>query len=1551
MDNKTSEINWSEIADPLSTNLFDKYIQQSIAIPVEHLGINEQLWLQCRSFALNLSKKGFIDPISILYTSFKRYYSSNITFNVFTRWLLLDKLNKNDFQINLLRYSTFQTIDQILKTTQINKQINFINPLVDIEQIWFLFPISIRLPTTGYSLIPEITILDNDVTRISSKHKRTYPSRVLFLFALTPSGKYSNQLIICKPGRSIKVNYASTSFTRIIETNTGTISYEHVQQWLDDFISLSYGTKNSSLLIDPRTTLLTADFENTCQKFDINIITTELDSYITHILSPLFSLFNKQWSEANRVDKMHFKSVGHIQRMIHAIWFTLRTLKQNEQIFKIFNQTILWKLSDQKYVQSLQPPTQNLLPKKKKKKTLVKIGSKTKLTSSSAMMMDPPMDSTPEQILEYILNRQISISRASKYLHGMKLDYLKYCLSYKMNSSCMNGSCLIQLNTFMQSKSTINWLRNLRSLYFWPCAKQLFLREIYQLTGIVTRKRSMNICGNNNMGSIRSCDQQSPVIFWTAFEDIHLIQLDNESIIEDQQWNEDFQQYLIDNEINHEKAQLWTIDTFEFPLTKNSTILQLPEWNELRPMNQTPKVTVIYAFSNDGQSTEPYFIFPNALRDNTINNEQDSYNDLGHLTPQIFLSWIEKHLIQKDHVPIVLIFCSRLPVLSPIVSSSLEQHKIYPFGYPCTRTLPFRYLFERRVRNNRSTNLMSELWKKKLLDEQRTHVLKGINCTVKNIKYYFEQIWLILITEKRDDDDENKTFKDKCQQAFQQANIELIINKKENFYEKKIEIISSEQNQKKIVQTVINTNEIVDQLHQLLNVIAQVKEQINSAQILKIKNNDSSISSTSNETLENVEISHLSSTLSEQIQAINRIEINNISIQTPINDKRPSDENDEPRSIKRFRSSCSQSNDSTTTTTTTTTNIIQWIPPSKQLVTHVQSQSSSLFQFILSLVHIILNSTENHLTDEHCCWLHKTVNNYDHNYNIDKLNLLIETACIVIMSNLTDKIAWKNLKQLHDTIGNNLSLRQLFFEDFKRFEHYSLEINTPDGLFLFDYSKNLINNDILRELFSLCRECQIEEQRTKMFQGELINFTEKRAVLHTVLRTPKDGKEVIVDGKNVLPDVHRVLEQMKHFSEAIRNGQWKGYTEKSITDVVNIGIGGSDLGPLMVTEALKPYAKNGPRVHFISNIDGTHLCETVAKLSPETTLFIIASKTFTTQETITNAESAKEWFLNQAHDPKYVAKHFVALSTNTQKVTEFGIAKENMFEFWDWVGGRYSLWSAIGLSIVCAIGFDNFQQLLAGAHAMDKHFQEMPLEKNLPVIMAVLGIWYNNFLTAETHAILPYDQYMHRFSAYFQQGDMESNGKYRTKEGKQVDYTTGPIIWGEPGTNGQHAFYQLIHQGTKLIPCDFIAPIETQNPIRDNLHHKILLANFLAQTEALMRGLTEDEVRLNHNSNDELLIYHKTFRGNRPTNSFVLPRITPFTLGMLIAAYEHKIFIQGQIWNINSYDQFGVELGKQLAKVILPELDANQSITAHDSSTNGLINFINKNRKWTPKNK
>ncbi|CAF3877784.1 unnamed protein product [Rotaria magnacalcarata] len=1545
MNKNPPEINWSEITPPLAIDRFNKYIHKSIASPIECLGINETLWSQCRSFALDLSKKGFIDPVSILYTSFKRLYSPNITFKSFSRWLLLDESNKKDFQINTLRYSTYYKANDIPKSSESTKQIDFVNPLTNIEQIWFLLPISIHMPTHDFTLTPEIAIFNDCLTRSSIHNKTSKTLRITCLFAVTPSGKYSNQLIICKAGRNLKIDYSSTSFTRIMTTDNGDISYEHIQQWLDDFVSSPYVTKDSALLIDPRTTLLTPDFLTSCQKCDVNIITTELDSYLTHILSPLFSLFDKQWSAANRIDIMRCKPQINIERIVHTMWFTLRTLKQNDQISKLFNQTILWKQNDQQYVQSLQTSSQNLLPKKKKKKTLVKIGSKTKLTSQT-MMADPPVDSTPEQILTYILNRQISISRASKYLGGMKLHYFKYCLSYKINPSLTTGSCLTQLNTFMQSKSTVDWLRHLRSLNFWPCAKQLFLREIYQLTGIVTCKRAMNLCGNI-IGSIRPCDQQSPGSFWRAFEDIHHIQLDNESIIDDKQWNDDFQQYLIDNELNHEKAQLWTVDTFEFPLTKKSSILQLPEWNELRPMNLTPKVTVIYAFSNDGQSTEPYLIFPNALRDITISNEQDSFNELGHLTPSIFLSWIEKCLVKKDNTPIVLICCSRLPILSSAVLSSLEQNKIYPFGYPSTRTLPFRYLFERRVRNNRSTNLMSELWKKKLLDEQRTHVLKGSNCTVKKIRYYFEQIWPILINENRDDDDENKTFKDKCQQAFQQANIDLKININENLSRQKLKTTTSEKHQQNTSTSVFDTNQIVDELNHLLNVITHVREQINSTQILKLKNNDSSDLSVPNEIIENVELNLLSPTSSEQNQTVEPIETSGTLNLTANSEKRPSDENDEPRLSKRPRLSCSQSLDPTTTTPAIHTS---WIPPSKQTVINLQSQSSSLFQFILSLVHIILTSSDSYLTDEHCGWLHTTVNHYDDsNYNIDKLNLLIETACLVIMTVLTEKTAWKNLKTLYDTVGAHLHLRQLFFDDFRRFEHYSLEIETPDGPFLFDYSKNLINEDILRELFALCRECQIEEQRTKMFQGELINFTEKRAVLHTVLRAPKDGKEVLVDGKNVLPDVHRVLEQMKHFSEAIRNGQWKGYTGKSITDIVNIGIGGSDLGPLMVTEALKPYSKNGPHAHFVSNIDGTHISETLSKLSPETTLFIIASKTFTTQETITNAESAKEWFLNQAKDQKYVAQHFVALSTNTQKVTEFGIAKENMFEFWDWVGGRYSLWSAIGLSIVCSIGVDNFQQLLAGAHAMDKHFQEMPLETNLPVIMAVLGIWYNNFFTAETHAILPYDQYMHRFSAYFQQGDMESNGKYRTKEGKQVDYTTGPIIWGEPGTNGQHAFYQLIHQGTKMIPCDFIAPVETQNPIRDSLHHKILLANFLAQTEALMRGLTEDEVRFENKSADQLLIYHKTFRGNRPTNSFVLPRITPFTLGMLIAAYEHKIFVQGQIWDINSYDQFGVELGKQLAKAILPELDATKPVTTHDPSTNGLLNFINSNRKWTPK--
>ncbi|CAF1511041.1 unnamed protein product, partial [Didymodactylos carnosus] len=533
-------------------------------------------------------------------------------------------------------------------------------------------------------------------------------------------------------------------------------------------------------------------------------------------------------------------------------------------------------------------------------------------------------------------------------------------------------------------------------------------------------------------------------------------------------------------------------------------------------------------------------------------------------------------------------------------------------------------------------------------------------------------------------------------------------------------------------------------------------------------------------------------------------------------------------------------------------------------------------------------------------------------------------------------------------------MRQLFSENAQRFDKYHIKLETTDGPILFDYSKNIINDEILKELFQLCRERKVEEYRRKMFDGEKINFTEGRAVLHTALRNRSHQKSINVDGADVMPDVHRVLDQMKKFSNSVRNGDWKGYTNEAIKDIVNIGIGGSDLGPLMVTEALKPYGKDGPHVHFVSNIDGTHINEVLGKLQPEHTLFIIASKTFTTQETITNAETAKEWFLNKAGNKQHVAKHFVALSTNTKLVTEFGIAKENMFEFWDWVGGRYSLWSAIGLSISCSIGFNNFEQLLNGAYEMDQHFQTEKLETNVPVIMALLGIWYNNFFGSETQAILPYDQYMHRFAAYFQQGDMESNGKYRTENGAQVDYSTGPIIWGEPGTNGQHAFYQLIHQGTKLIPCDFIAPIETHNPIRNHIHHKILLANFLAQTEALMLGKTQKEVedefqKEGQDIKNNALVYHKVFRGNRPTNSIVLTRITPFTLGYLIALYEHKIFVQGAIWNINSFDQFGVELGKQLAKIILPELDKVKPVTTHDASTNGLLNFINSQRTWGPR--
>jgi len=487
-------------------------------------------------------------------------------------------------------------------------------------------------------------------------------------------------------------------------------------------------------------------------------------------------------------------------------------------------------------------------------------------------------------------------------------------------------------------------------------------------------------------------------------------------------------------------------------------------------------------------------------------------------------------------------------------------------------------------------------------------------------------------------------------------------------------------------------------------------------------------------------------------------------------------------------------------------------------------------------------------------------------------------------------------------------------------------------------------------LLKLAKEVDLADWIRKMFSGVKINVTEDRAVLHVALRN-RSNSPILVDGADVMPAVNKVLAHMKTWTDSVRNGEWLGFTGQAITDVVNIGIGGSDLGPVMVTEALKPYGKAGFHVHFVSNIDGTHLAEILKKVKPETTIFIIASKTFTTQETITNATSAKSWFLQTARDEKHVAKHFVALSTNTEAVTKFGISAENMFEFWDWVGGRYSLWSAIGLPIAVYIGFENFTALLSGAHAMDQHFQTASPENNLPVILAVVGIWYNNFFGAQTHAILPYDQYMHRFPAYFQQGDMESNGKSVTRANEKADISTGPILWGEPGTNGQHAFYQLIHQGTKIVPADFLAPIETQNPISGGLHHEILLSNFFAQTEALMRGKNASEVETELKKEGlspkrvAELTPHKVFSGNRPTNSIMFSKLTPEVLGSLIAMYEHKIFVQGIIWNINSFDQWGVELGKQLAKAILPELKGKEEVTGHDSSTNGLINYFKKHRR------
>ena len=538
--------------------------------------------------------------------------------------------------------------------------------------------------------------------------------------------------------------------------------------------------------------------------------------------------------------------------------------------------------------------------------------------------------------------------------------------------------------------------------------------------------------------------------------------------------------------------------------------------------------------------------------------------------------------------------------------------------------------------------------------------------------------------------------------------------------------------------------------------------------------------------------------------------------------------------------------------------------------------------------------------------------------------------------NPTSTKAWQALLQ-HQKAQKDVTIQQLFAQQPDRFDRYSLKFNDD---ILVDFSKNRFTDETLTLLRQLIDETAVKDAIESMFNGEKINRTENRAVLHTALRN-RSNTPVYVDGKDVMPEVNAVLAKMKSFCERVISGEWRGYSGKAITDVINIGIGGSDLGPYMVTEALRPY-KNHLTMHFVSNVDGTHIAETLKKVDPETTLVLVASKTFTTQETMTNAHSAREWFLAKAKDEAHIAKHFAALSTNAKAVAEFGIDTDNMFEFWDWVGGRYSLWSAIGLSIALSIGFDNFEALLSGAHEMDKHFRNTAVEKNIPMTLALIGLWNTNFLGAQTEAILPYDQYMHRFAAYFQQGNMESNGKYVDRNGNPVDYQTGPIIWGEPGTNGQHAFYQLIHQGTTLIPCDFIAPAKTHNPLGD--HHLKLLSNFFAQTEALAFGKTKEEVeaefvKAGKNLADvQHIVPFKVFTGNKPTNSILVSEITPFTLGALIAMYEHKIFVQGVIFNIFTFDQWGVELGKQLANRILPELVGDEKVSSHDSSTNGLIN-------------
>ena len=550
------------------------------------------------------------------------------------------------------------------------------------------------------------------------------------------------------------------------------------------------------------------------------------------------------------------------------------------------------------------------------------------------------------------------------------------------------------------------------------------------------------------------------------------------------------------------------------------------------------------------------------------------------------------------------------------------------------------------------------------------------------------------------------------------------------------------------------------------------------------------------------------------------------------------------------------------------------------------------------------------------------------------------------MSKLTTSPAWQALKAHHAAI-EPLHMRDMFRDDPARFGKFSLQL----GNLLFDYSKNRITDETIKLLVALAVQAGLPAAIGRMFGGEKINSTEQRAALHTALRN-RSGRPVLVDGKDVMPDVRRVLGLMRRFSDAVRSGEHRGHTGKQISDIVNIGIGGSDLGPLMACEALKPYSNPKLRAHFVSNVDGTHLAETLKKLDAETTLFIVSSKTFTTQETLTNAHSARVWLVEKLGDERAVAKHFAAVSTNLKATGEFGINPDNVFEFWDWVGGRYSLWSAIGLPIALYVGMDKFEELLGGAYAMDEHFRSAPLEKNIPVLMGLLGVWYGNFFGASSNAVLPYDQYLHRFPAYLQQLEMESNGKRVNRDGNAVDYDTGMVMWGEPGTNGQHAFYQLIHQGTRLIPADFLAPLHSHNPIGE--HHAILLANCLAQTEALMLGKTADEARAelealyNHAADNATLIRpttllpHKIFPGNKPTNTLLFDRLDPHTLGMLIALYEHKVFVQGVVWNINSFDQWGVELGKQLAGEILPELHDAAALSRHDASTGGLINYFRK---------